>query len=624
MNPWKRSLAGIFLGCLVAGAAGILGLADPLDRAFHDIGARRLAGVAQAGAGGSSGIGGERDEAAGSGSPGAASSGRVRLVYVDQYSLGWVERNLGLTWPWPRELYGLLAEFGSAARVQAFDILFTEPSPYGPEDDWRCAEAMDRAGNVVLAEARDPHSGQRLSPLPVTKVRFGSVKASPDPDGLLRRYRLGGEDGVPPLGSAVLAMAGFQAIPAPAREGRGDPYLRFSGPSPVFPARNAAEIIASAISIRDGAPPQVDPREFEGSLLFVGFSAPGLLDLQATPVDGAMPGAEIHATFVANVLDGALLERLPWWGDWISVFILACLAGFAAAFLHRPFALVSAAALSTALPLVAGFSFQAFGFVQSSGLGLLASLGSFISGIVLSYVAEGRHRAFLRRSFSQYLSPAVIDELLKHPERLSLGGESRELSVFFSDIEGFTPLSESLSPSKLAGFMNLYLSILTSEILAEGGTVDKYVGDAVVAFWNAPLDQADHAARAVRAALRCQDALKSAAGRFTDLGVKVPVTRIGIHSGVAIVGNMGSPARFNYTALGDVVNTASRLEEANKATGTRILVSRATMDAAVRSQPADQAPGIGFDPVGPVSVPGKKDPIDVFVPRWTDGPGGGS
>jgi adenylate cyclase len=540
----------------------------------------------------------------------------VRLVYIDQYSLGWVERNLGLTWPWPRELYGLIAEFGSSARAQAFDILFTEPSPYGPEDDRRCAEAMDRAGNVVLAEVRDPQSRFRLSPLPVTKVRFGSVNAETDPDGLVRRYRLEGEGGVQPFGIAALETGGFTSLQVNALKGRGDPFLRFSGPSPGFAARNAAEIISSAISLREGLTPQTDPREYEGSILFVGFSAPGLLDLQATPVDAAMPGAEIHATFAANALEGSLLEKLPWWTDWIFIIILACAAGFAASFLHRPIALVSAAALSTALPLLAGFSSQAFGLVLASGSALLASLGSFVSGIVLSYVAEGRHRAFLRRSFSQYLSPAVIDELLRHPERLSLGGESRELSVFFSDIEGFTPLSESLPPQKLAEFMNLYLSILTSEILAEGGTVDKYVGDAVVAFWNAPLDQADHAVRAVRAALRCQDALCASAARFAALGVKLPVTRIGIHSGVAIVGNMGSPARFNYTALGDVVNTASRLEEANKTTGTKLLVSRATMEAARTVQGSAGAAEFRFATVGPVIVPGKKDPIEVFEPGW--------
>jgi adenylate cyclase len=364
--------------------------------------------------------------------------------------------------------------------------------------------------------------------------------------------------------------------------------------------------------MRDGREPQVSPGLYAGKYVFIGFSAPGLLDRQAVPTDRAMPGAEIHATFVDNALRGRLLLPLSAAIEALLALIAALGAAWASNYLRKPAALAAGAALLALLPVAVGFAFYWAGYVSSVGSELTAGLSAYAAGIILSYVSEGRNRIFLRRSFSQYLSPSVIDELTKNPELLRLGGEERVISVFFSDIQGFTPLSESMEPERLAAFMNTYLAIVTGEILGEGGTVDKYVGDAVVAFWNAPLDQEDHAARAVRAALRCQRVLAASAGTFAAAGTTVPITRIGIHTGKAIVGNMGSPSRFNYTALGDVVNTASRLENANKATGTRILVSADTAAAAKSS--AD----LEFRLLGDILVHGKKAPVEVWEPRFAD------
>jgi adenylate cyclase len=432
-----------------------------------------------------------------------------------------------------------------------------------------------------------------------------------DADGVLRRYQAdaGGEGGES-LGLAALAVGGERPRALPA----GTAYLRFAGASPTFPVWNAAEIIASAMAAKAGDTPQVDPARFAGSYVFVGFSAPGLLDRQAVPTDPAMPGAEIHATFVDNALEGRLLARLPGIAALGAALALAIGAGAAAAFLASPAALAGAAGLIGLLPPLAGFALYRSGWVSPTGLWLAAGILTFAAGIILAYEAEGRTRAFLRRSFSQYLAPAVVDELVRNPNALSLGGQERTISVFFSDIQGFTALSESMPPARLASFMNCYLSLLTGEILAEGGTVDKYVGDAIVAFWNAPTDQPDHAARAVRAALRCQAALAASAGRFAALGAAVPVTRIGIHTGDAIVGNMGSPSRFNYTALGDVVNTASRLEEANKATGTAILVSGETVRACGGGLAPD---ALSFRRLGELAVRNRIAPVEVWEPRYS-------
>jgi adenylate cyclase len=587
MSPRLRFVLAACAGLLFAAILLFVGVSGGIDRTLYDAAARWSADF-------------DRGKGSSSESP-------VELIYIDQYSLGWVEKNLGIAWPWPRELYGIMASFGSRAKAQAFDILFSEASSFGADDDARCAAAMDAAGNVALAEAIDARSGARLAPLRASKVAYGRVNGVADADGVLRRYEAGGEGGAASLGRAALAVGGDMPAAMPS----GSVYLRFSGPSPSFPARNAAEILASAMSLREGKAPQVDPGVYAGKYLLIGFSAPGLLDRQAVPTDRAMPGAEIHATFIDNVLSSRLLRPLPAGFESILLLIFAFCAAWVSSYAKKPLILTAGAACFALLPAASGFILYRAGYVASAGLEMSAGLASYTAGIILSYVSEGRNKAFLRRSFSQYLAPSVIDELMRNPGLLQLGGQERVITVFFSDIQGFTSLSESMDPPRLATFMNRYLSLMTAEILREGGTVDKYVGDAVVAFWNAPLAQDDHAARAVRAAISCQKALATSEEAFASIGTPVPVTRIGLHTGKAIVGNMGSPSRFNYTALGDVVNTASRLENANKATGTTILVSGDTVAACE----SGKSGGLEFTRLGEISVYGKKTPIEVWEPR---------
>jgi adenylate cyclase len=200
----------------------------------------------------------------------------------------------------------------------------------------------------------------------------------------------------------------------------------------------------------------------------------------------------------------------------------------------------------------------------------------------------------------------VIEELIQNPDRLKLGGERRILSIFFSDLESFTSISEGLDPEALTNLLNIYLTAMTDIIHEEGGTVDKYEGDAIIAFWNAPLDQPDHATRCVRAALRCQTklaemrpALRESLGR--DLKM-----RIGVNTGYAVVGNMGSHSRFDYTMIGDAVNLAARLEGINKQFGMYILISQSTMEQMAGAFPVRE--------VSRVAVVGRKEPVVVYEP----------
>jgi adenylate cyclase len=233
----------------------------------------------------------------------------------------------------------------------------------------------------------------------------------------------------------------------------------------------------------------------------------------------------------------------------------------------------------------------------------LFSLGS--AGL-LNYATEGRQKRYIKNAFQQYLSPAVIEQLIQHPERLRLGGERRELSVFFSDIQGFTTVSEKLTPEELTSLLNEYLSEMTDIIQEEGGTIDKYEGDAIIAFWNAPLDLEDHAERAVRASLRCQARLAELRSSFADrVGAEIRM-RVGINTGPAVVGNLGSRSRFDYSMLGDSVNLAARLEGINKQFGTYTMISEMTRTAMGHVYPCRE--------LSRVAVVGRNEPVRVFEP----------
>ena len=201
-------------------------------------------------------------------------------------------------------------------------------------------------------------------------------------------------------------------------------------------------------------------------------------------------------------------------------------------------------------------------------------LGALVAATIVNYATEGRQKAFIKHAFKQYLGAEVIEQLIADPSRLQLGGEKRDLAIFFSDIEKFSSFSEKLDPPTLTALLNDFLTDMTGIILDEGGYLDKYIGDAIVAFWNAPLAQRDYAVRACRAAIRCQRRLAERRQEFFDRTGAMIKMRVGINTGDVVVGNMGSKERFNYTVLGDAANLASRLEGANKAFGTYCRSSR--------------------------------------------------
>jgi adenylate cyclase len=581
-----------------------------------------------------------------------AASPQVVVVTVDQPDLDFFKTQ-GVTWPWPRQLYAPLIDYcrWAGAKAVIFDILFTEASSRGPEDDQRLAQAAAAAGNVVLpfflsrnakppnpsesdllkraglaipgASPRDQPAYQAvitpIPPLLAAAGALGNVESRPDADGIYRRVPL-----VLPFKDKWLPTIGFAAFhrfgnPGPLRfvpgalqvgnlaiplDGQGKFLLKFRGPSRSHKRFSAANVIASEYKRQHGLAPDYPPAEFAGKWVLVGLTAPGLLDLKASPVSAVYPGVEVHATLLDNLLRGDFLRPVPVGVMWTGFLILSVIMVLVVLFFSRLLTTLAGFAALTLIYLglvVGAFHFGWWADPVLPGVVLALSFGL---AAAFSYGTEGRQKLYIRRMFGQYMSETVINHLLENPEKLQLGGERRRVTLFFSDLAGFTTISERLSPETVVSLLNDYLSRMTEIIFDEAGTVDKFEGDAIMAFWGAPLDQPDQAARACRAALKQQAALKELNRQFAGLNLPPLAMRIGLNTGDAIVGNLGSVKRFDYTVIGDTVNLASRLEGVNKFYGSYVMASETTMEAC--------AGAVEFRELDLVAVKGKEQAIRVF------------
>jgi len=551
-------------------------------------------------------------------------SDEIVLVAVDQGSLK-AAQGQGINWPWPRQMYAPIVQFlaSSGARAVAFDIVFTEPSAYGMEDDQLFAAALKENGHVFLpiflSREERPHPAWEqklvdrialplqdqsealgspyLSSEPPIQILadstqgLGNVAIPPDPDGIYRRlplvfsYR---DHWIPSLGLAVFRHLSTRGPDAWAKDGldlgglhvpldhQRTFLLSYYNGGQDFRRFSAFNLIQSFQALQDGSKPIYSPEVFRDKVVFVGYTAPGLFDLKPTPIKSLNPGMAIHATLLANLLYKDFRVR-------ISRPAAMALAAGVAVGIGMTVMLVPGLwqlALIT-LSLAGGlFLFTVLAFRQNAWIDailLAASLGlSFAMSTTFSYATEGRQRRQIKQAFSHYMSDLLIQDLLRHPDKLRLGGDKRVLTVFFSDLAGFTSLSEKLSPEEVVTLLNRYLTAMTDIILASGGLIDKYEGDAIMAFWGAPLPQEDHAARACQAALDNQARLAELRKEFTQSGLPPLHARIGINTGAMIIGNMGSSQRFDFTVMGDSVNLASRLEGAGKEYGTRITISEDT------------------------------------------------
>ena len=352
--------------------------------------------------------------------------------------------------------------------------------------------------------------------------------------------------------------------------------------------------------------------DFDGRIVFVGASATGLSDIRATPLDSSIPGVDIHGQIVESILQNKLLSRPDWAQGFEFILAIISFVGIGALLLVAPPFLALLLSVAWIGTLFAGsfFLFEHENILVDPGQPSLGVIFAFGIGTLALWSFERLAKRSVHQAFGKFLAPAVVDQLISQPERLVLGGETRELTVLFSDLRNFSSLSEGLSAPELTSFMNDYLTPMTDTILEFEGTVDKYIGDAIVAFWNAPLDVFEHPRKAVSAALRMRSALadlnqaRTAKARESNAAVRPVVMGIGLNLGPCNVGNMGSIRRFDYSILGDTVNLASRLEGACKTFGVDLIVSSLVQKA---------APDFAWLDLGEVIVKGRKAPTAIFT-----------
>lgn len=470
-----------------------------------------------------------------------------------------------------------------------------------------------------------------LRPLVEKAAGLGATNWLPDRDLVVRRVPLllrAGDAIAPSLALEALRVAqGEQSFVVRSSNASGETaygaqtgvnavkvgaFEIATGPEADVRPRYAFRDHRRVISARAVLEGQVPRSEIEGRIVFVGAEAVGLGDVRATPLEAIVPGVEVHAQIVESLTSGALLSRPDWGaGAETTVALIAFLATMPLLFL-APLS-VSTVYAPLAVAALFGASYYLFekqGMLFDPAYPSLVVIGSYIVGVVTLWRSENSARRQVRNAFGKFVAPAVVDRLAENPGLLVLGGETRDLTVLFSDLRNFSGLSEGMSARELTQFMNDYLTPMTDAILECEGTVDKYMGDAILAFWNAPLDIADHPRKALRAALAMRESLvgfNAARARAAQAAGRPYVEArmgCGLNFGPCSVGNMGSTRRFDYSILGDNVNLASRLEGASKAFGTDIIASGAVRDA---------APDMAWLDLGRIVVVGRSEPTRVFA-----------
>lgn len=503
----------------------------------------------------------------------------IIIAAVDDKSVDWIDQNLKFGWPWPREFWGRVCQYldKAGAKVIVFDISFQQRSVYQNElgDDDNFAELVKAVKTpIVFASHVKDGTNAPFAP-PIVNPIFGATNVLDD--RILRDYpqTVGS--------SATLARKAVEIVDPEATEKTPDPFfLHYHGPhqdakgNRTYKYLAVGALISAAINPEDKS---VDPSIFKDKIVILGAIHSGAYDLKSMPLSPLYPGVEVHATAIDNLLSGQFVKPVPLTAQ-IPLVLGLCLAASSLIILPRPPMVKMIAAIVVPLILIALcivlFRGQTIRFLPPA-FGLLAVGLTVLSGFIWSYRIEDRERRFMLKALARYVSPRVADELSKDPGKLALGGQQKMMTVMFTDAAGFTQLSETLHPDQVGRLMNFYLDEQSSVVLKADATLDKFIGDAIMCFWNAPLDQPDHALIAAKAAIAMQKRCDELQEQFKSLGAKNGLyMRVGISTGPMVVGNMGSSQRFSYTVLGDAVNYASRLEGANKFFGTRILLSEET------------------------------------------------
>ena len=575
----------------------------------------------------------------------------VTIAAVDEQSLARVGR-----WPWSRTVHAELARRldEAGAKVIAFDVFFTEPE--SAKADAQLARALAATKKAVLStvfllnrqdarylgekgvqaglKAIAPQAimaaGGRRSELRTYGVlanipelqrssRYaGHINVLPDADGIYRRVPL-----VMLYGDRYFPSSDVQVARAFYAEEEfalnldqyGTVSLTLAGRE--FPLdadgqflvryRGKPGVTFDTVSVSDILDRKADAALLRDRVVLIGGTAAALGDIRATPFDAASPGVELRASVIENLIDGRLVYR-PDWMPLVDVTLMA-LIGLLMIWLLPRFGVSGGALLAAAL--LGGYVALATTFFRNEGLWLnlvypsLLIVALFALATLVSYFFTFSEKRYLKLAFQHYVPPAVVEDLVADAGALRLGGEKRELTVLFSDIRGFTTLSEGMQPEELVKLMNEYFTVMTDRVFEQGGSLDKYIGDAIMAIYGAPVVEPDHPARACRSALDMMRALDELQQKWQAAGLPKIGIGVGINTGQMVVGNMGSATRFNYTVVGDHVNLASRIESLNKTYGTSILISEYTYTQ-VKGEFAN------VREVDSVKVRGREQPVRLY------------
>ena len=579
----------------------------------------------------------------------------VVIAAIDEESIARLGR-----WPWDRDRLAELVRAlnRSGADLIVFDIILSEAERH----DAALAEAMDEAGNVLLPivfafdgeddrelppevadgayrSVRNQEAWREFPPITAGKVLvpvpelaaaamgFGHINMFPERDGILRwevlaiahqgklfpslplqaaTMRLG----IPPDDLILEATRGISVgqrfLPTDVW---GRTLIPWYGPGRTFPHFPIAAILAG----------EVPPEQLAGKIVLVGASAVGIYDLRVTPFAAAMPGVEKHASIIASILEGRSIRRiaLP-----LRLTVLLAIGLALALLLSRLRAVGGGVVTATSLALLvaaAHFAFVRQGIWLDLAYPAGGILASFLGITVYNYATEERKARRIKGMFSSYVTERIVNELIRDPQMARLGGSRREVTVLFSDIRGFTTLSERLTPEEVVSQLNEYLGAMTDVIFRWEGTLDKFIGDAIVVFWGAPMPQENHAELATRCALEMSARVKTLQAKWAAAGRAVLEIGIGVNTGEVLVGNIGAEGRkMDYTVIGDHVNLGARVEGLTRTYGAEILITGFTLEK-IRDRIAGGALGpIRVSGLDRVVVKGKEKPVDIYEVRETE------
>ena len=525
----------------------------------------------------------------------------IVIVSIDEDSF----EELNEPWPWPRSLHAQFIERLAHDRpaVIGLDILFPEPSSRGPQDDEAFARALGTAGNVVLAAARSVTQQSFIEredlnrPVDVLLDRaagVGIVNLIHDQDAFVRRAPLAlahGSTTVPTFAAALHRGAASSGIPGASLPGAGQIQINYAGGPRTFVTVPYYQVVRQELA----------PGMFRGKIVLVGATSPALHDVFPTPFapHGDMPGVEIHANVLETLLRGIPITRVPRW----AVVATVVVAGFLAVWLsNRARPLLSLALVLATIATFAGTAFAAFAWGRYWIDHLPVPLGLGLGYMVATVNQVVRARREKQR-LSRFFSPSVLRQITE--DRAEPRRARRVVTVLFSDIRGFTPIAERLKPEEVAEFLGDHMTSMTDAVFAHGGIVVQFVGDEIMALFNAPFDQADHELQAVRTGLELQRRVRDVSDRWiARCGSPVRIG-VGVHTGEAVVGLVGSAQRVEYGAIGDTINLTSRLQGLTKEFTAPLIISETTYQA-VRDHFACRL-------LGDVTVRGKAIPVRIYA-----------